>query len=178
MTNTKGNSLQLNRESPEWLPIEITEKYNKTDLTYDFCLKLFGQLEAVKREKFPIETMRQWFIEFVRRGWTRQMLQKRYDALLSTKIFGIEKLDFADWVNAVEVYALDEVQVMVNNKVNALIVRGNMLKDKKIELTEEEKREIDLAIAKETELKYKSGWFEARETYQEERRRLFEERFK
>jgi hypothetical protein len=150
-----------------------------TDLTYDpFCTSLFAKLEAAKREEFPKESLRVWFLEFIRRGWTKKMLLERYDALLSTKIFGIQKLEIADFINAVPVYAQDEVNIMVNRKVDDLIQKGNYLKDKEYVLTEDEKKTIELAVAKECEMKYKNGFYEKRETFAEERRRLFEEKFK
>jgi len=173
----QGNSLQLNRPSPEWLPIELTGKYNETDLTYEFCLRLFGQLEAVKREKFPSETMRQWFIEFVRRGWTKLMLMERYKGLLSTKIYGIEKLDIADWINAVEVFALDEVRLMVNRKIETLITRGRFLKDKEVELTDEDKKAMELAAAKDAEFDFKNRYSEKLNDYREERRKQLSSKY-
>ena len=178
LTNTKGNSLRLNRPAPEWLPSEITESFNKTDLTYDFCLKVFGQIEAAKREKIPVETMRQWFIEFVRKGWTKKMVKSRYDALLNSKIYGIDKLEMSDWINAVHVYGQDEVKILVQREINRLVQRGNFLKNKKIELTEEDKQAIDLAEAKQAELKYLNGLYESRQTYQQERREMWEKKFK
>jgi len=122
--------------------------------------------------------MRQWFIEFVRKGWTKKILQERYDALLDTKIYGIEKLEIADFVNAVNVYSQEEMNIHVQRKVDSLIQRGNYLKDKDYVLTEEDKKAIELAIANECEMKYKNGFYEARETFSQERRRLFEEKFK
>lgn len=178
LTNINKNSIQLNRDAPEWLPIEITEQYNKTDLGYDFCLKLFGQLEAVKREKFPPETMRQWFIEFVRKGWTKKMVQKRYDALLGTKIYGIEKLEFADWVNAVEVFGYDEMNLKVERKINSMIHRGAFLKSHPdIELTEEDKKCLELEIAHELEFKRTNDLLDKKETWKQERKRLIMEKY-
>jgi hypothetical protein len=140
-------------------------------LTYEFCISLFIRLEAAKREKFPPDTIRIWFVEFIRRGWTKKMLQARYDNLLGTKIFGKENIEFADWVNAVPVMAIDEVNKLVKDKINATITRGRFLKDKKIELTEEEKKEVDFVVAREIEMGYERGWFEARDSYKEERRK-------
>lgn len=172
-TLTNGNAkLELREEKcPTWFPVQYNEKWNGTDLTFEYCIKLFANIEAAKREKIPMETARQWFIEFVRRGWNKKMLQKRYDALLSAKIYGIEKLEFSDWVNAVPVMAMDEVNILVKQKIDSMIQRGKYLKDKKTELTESEKQEVDLAVAKEIELGYNAGWYEARETYQQERKR-------
>lgn len=169
---------QVNQvQAPIWFPLQFQSEYDKTDLVYDpFCLKLFAQLEAVKREKFPVETMRQWFIEFVRRGWTKKMLQARYDALLATKIYGVEKLDFADWVNAVPVMAMDEVNLLVKQRIEEMITKGRFLKNKKVELTEEEKQYVELAISKEIEFRYTRDKFEAQETYAQEQRRLRREK--
>ena len=158
-------------KAPQWFPVQYDDKWNKSDLTFEFCVKLFMNVEAAKREKIPQETARVWFIEFIKRGWNKAMLMERYNALLSTKIYGIEKLEFADWVNAVQVYAVDEVNNMVKNKIESIIAKGKYLKDKKIELTAEEKQAVDLAVAKEIELGYNAGWYEARETYQQERRK-------
>lgn len=175
LTNTLVNVKQVNRlDTPAWFPIQFQSEYNKTDLEYDpFCLKLFAQVEAVKREKLAPETMRQWFIEFIRRGWTKSILQKRYDALLSTKIFGIEKLEIADWINSVEVYSIEEVQIMIKQRVEAMITKGNFLKDKKVELTDEEKKCVDLWASQDAELKYKREKSEAMDNRRNVRREIF-----
>jgi hypothetical protein len=117
-------------------------------------------------------------MEFIRRGWTRKTVKERYEALISTKIFGIQKLEIADWINALPVFTQDEVNQMVQRRVDYLIQRGNFLKDKDYILTEDDKKAIELAVANECEIKYKSGFYEARENYAQERRRLFEEKFK
>lgn len=176
LTSGNENSIQLNREAPEWLPIEITEQYNQTDITYDFCIQLYGRLEAAKREKIPMETARQWFIEFVRRRWTKAMLIKRYDALLCTKIFGVDKLEISDWINAVETFSVDELNSRLKLKIDSMILRGNYLKDKNVELTDEDKKCIDLWASQEAELQYKREKAEATESRKEERKRIFYER--
>lgn len=153
------------------MPVQFNELWHKTDLTFEYCVKLFAQIEAAKREKIPMETARQWFIEFVRRGWTKKMLSERYKALLSTKIYGIEKLEIADWINSVQVYAIDEVNIMIKQRIDDMLAKGRYLKNKEPELTEEEKQAVDLVLAKEIELGYYRNWSEARETYQQERKR-------
>ncbi len=162
-----------NEKVPEWLPIQFADNYEKTDLTYKFCLKIFGQLQAAKRENFPPETMRQWFIEFIKRGWNKAMVQKRYDALLGTKIFGVDKLDIADWVNAVSVYGEDEMNVLLDRRIENMINKGRMLKNQKIELTELEKKSIELALAKEIQLELNNQRYEAMENYKNELREIY-----
>ena len=86
----------------KWLPDYVRQEYIYTDLTYGFCLKLFAQLEAAKREKFPEMTMRIWFVEFIKLGWTKEIVQQKYDLIIRLKIYGVEKLDIADWINVKE----------------------------------------------------------------------------
>lgn len=63
---------------------------------------LFVQLEAAKREKFPPETTRQWFIQFIKAGWTKEIISMKVELLMKVKVYGIEKLEIADWINAEE----------------------------------------------------------------------------
>lgn len=81
------------------------------------------------------------------------MLQKRYEALLSKQIYGVERLDFADWVNAVPVYGLDEVNLMVDRKIESILQRGKFLRNKEIALTDDDKKFIECSILKEEENK-------------------------
>jgi hypothetical protein len=177
-TDQKSKQLTTKKEIPKWLGSELFDNYKKTDLTFEYCLDLFARIEAAKREKFPPETMRIWFTEFIRRGWTKKILLKRYQALLSTKIFGIEKLDFADWVNAVEVMAMDEVNKMVDDRINSKIQRGNYLRNANIELTPEEKRLVDLSVSKQIELQYQNRRYELMEQAAEELKKAYLESLK
>ena len=101
------------------------------------------------------------------------MLMKRYNALLATKIYGIERLEISDWINAVEVFAQDEVDLIIGRRIDSMVQRGNFLKDKKVELSEEDKRCIDLWAAQDAELKYKREKAEAIEDRRNERREIF-----
>lgn len=167
-------------DPPTWLSPEAQRNWDKTDLTFEFCIKLFAQIEAAKREKIPPETARQWFIEFIRRGWTKKMLQDRYDALMTTKIYGIEKLEIADWINAIQVYAIDEVNLMIKDRINNLIQQGRLLKDKKPECnyTEAEKKKILLYEAEQIKQNNIREQYEANEDWlKQERMRIKKEIF-
>lgn len=171
LANGNQNLTLRTDKAPTWFPVQYERKFHETDLTFEYCIKLYMNIEAGKREKIPQETGRIWFIEFVKRGWTKRMLQTRYEALISTKIFGVEKLDFADWVNAVPVMGMDEVNLLVKQRIDAIIQRGKYLKDKEVVLTEADKQAVDLVLAKEMELGYYNKKNEALETYQQERKR-------
>lgn len=153
MTAKAQQLVKTDKTVPDWFPADSIALYHQTDLTYEFCLGIFAKVEATKRENFAKETMRLWFIEFIKRGWTKAMLQKRYEALLSKQIYGVERLDFADWVNAVPVYGLDEVNLMVDRKIESILQRGKFLRNKEIALTDGDKKFIECSILKEEENK-------------------------
>ena len=52
-----------------------------------------------------------------------------------------------------------------------MILRGNYLKDKNVELTDEDKKCIDLWASQEAELQYKREKAEATESRKEERKK-------
>lgn len=164
-----------NLEIPEWLPPDLFNNFNETDLEFHpFCTELFAKLEAAKRENFPKETMRVWFIEFVRRGWTKKMVLERYNALLTTKIYGVEKLDFADWANVVETFAKDEMQLLVKQQIESMLQRGRYLlanKEKVIQLTDENKKSIDVALAKEIEFELRNEKYRIIDDYKVNRKK-------
>lgn len=163
---------------PEWIPKKYQGYYNDTDLEYHpFCTEMFAKLEAAKRDTFSKETMRVWFVEFIKRGWTKKMIAKRYNALLSKPIYGKDNIEFADWVNAVPVMAMDEIEGLVEQRINTIIQRGRFLKDKEVELSEADKKAIDVAMMKEVEMKHKAGAYDKAESYQDERRKYWKGKF-
>jgi hypothetical protein len=98
--------------------------------------------------------------------------------LLDTKIYGVEKIDIADWVNAVQVFSQEECNQIVKNQIQYLIGRGNFLKDKEIVLSEEDKRAVDLALAKQYEAGYTTNYYSKLDDYKTERRKEWEAKFK
>ncbi len=57
-------------------------------------------MQAAKRDTIPIPTMKVWFVEFVKLGWTKFIFDRQYDALMSSDIIGYAiKIDH--WINAV-----------------------------------------------------------------------------
>jgi len=175
MINTKANLVRYEKHLIDWLPKELDEKYHSTNLDYEFCLKLFMQLEAAKRDTIPRETMRQWFMEFIRKGWTKKVVQARYDALISSKIYG-NAIKFDDWVMAVPVFGADEVNILVQQRINTMIQRGRsvQIKGRELELpelTEEDKIAHQLAAANEILFYYQNQLYEAIEVYKEQVRK-------
>ncbi|HUX93842.1 MAG TPA: hypothetical protein VMV36_08535 [Ignavibacteriaceae bacterium] len=117
-----------------------------------------------------------WYKEFLSLGWTRKIFDKQFESVKRATLYN--RIDLENWLNTPLMYSENDFEVEVSRRINRLIQRGNFLKDKDYVLTEEDKKAIELAIANECEMKYKNGFYEARETFSQERRRLFEEKFK
>ena len=117
-----------------------------------------------------------WYKEFLSLGWTRKIFDKQFESVKRATLYN--RIDLENWLNTPLMYSENDFEVEVSRRINRLIQRGNFLKDKDYVLTEEDKKAIELAIANECEMKYKNGFYEARETFSQERLRLFEEKFK
>jgi hypothetical protein len=174
----KKDQLELRKKKPrlEWLPVQYEEKYYSTDLIYSFCVGLFGRLEAAKRDDIPEATMRQWFMEFIRAGWTKEMVKTRYDGVMRAKKFGA--IDFSDWVNAVPVYADDEVRIMIGQKIDSIIQRGKYLlanKEKFLLLNDEDKQALDIALVKEVEFELRNEKLKIIDEYNDHRKKQLRE---
>jgi hypothetical protein len=165
LTSTSENSQQKKDQIEfkkkkrviSWLPIQFDNNYYSTDLEYSFCVELFGQLEAAKRDDIPETTMRQWFIEFIKAGWTKEMVKQRYEGVLRSPKYGA--IDFHEWVTAVPVYSEDETRLIIKQKIDAIIQRGKYLlanKEKFMDLTDADKQAIDVALCKEVEFEIRN----------------------
>lgn len=177
LVNTQENLPQLEKQALEWLPKELNSVYQSTDLDYGFCLKLFAQLEAAKRDKIPPETMRQWFIEMIRRGWTNKMVQERYDNVLGSKMYGATS--FSDWINSVEVYGMDEIKLIIKQKIDSMIERGRMLNaslNRNPELSNDDKKAIDLYAFTIVKSRIANNYYDAREKRKEEQIKFWEKK--
>ena len=103
MTSKQQNeNLQLSlKEIPEWFPEDLTEDYQQSDFAYDYFLLRLDEMAAAKRDTIPIETRRVWFIEFVKRGWTKYIFDMQFDALMETEISG-HAIRIDDWLRAMK----------------------------------------------------------------------------
>lgn len=102
------------------------------------------------------------------------MVTDRYEAVLRSPKYGA--IDFSDWVRAVPVFAVDEVQAMVKDRIEAIITKGKFLKNKKVELTEEDKQAIDVATSKELEFEKINEKRRLADDYRENKKQRIERR--
>ncbi len=175
LTSIKKNLPQKEKQKKkpklDWLPGKYQDKYESTDLLYSYCIELFARLEAAKRDNIPETTMRTWFIEFIRMGWTQKMVAKRFNVLLRSPKYGA--IDLSDWVNAVPVYGEDEVMRIVKDKINEIKQRGKYLLEHKEEftvLTTEDIDAIEVALEKELSFALMNEKMKKIDEYKEKRR--------
>jgi len=131
------------------------------------------------REDIPETTMRSWFIEFIKAGWTKQIVQRRYKGLIRKPKFG--SIDFSNWVNAVPVYAEDEIMILVGQRMDAIIKKGEQLiknKVKILSLTDEEKRIIEVTLSNELKAIMLNERLRAIDDYKDKRRERLRNKMK
>ena len=170
-TNTNQNLKVYTKAEtkPYFINSELQPYYEQTDLELFYVFDCCKSLKPLKGIDVNSQQVEFWYKEFIRMGWKRQDFDRQFEAIKRTTLYN--RIDFETWVKTEIMYNEIDLKVRLNELINDKIQRGKYLKDKKIELTPEEKQEVDLAVAKEIELGYQSGWYEARETYQQERRR-------
>lgn len=157
-----------NEPKPKCITPELEEYYEQTDLSLQYVYDCCKTLKPLKGIDVNAQQVQFWYVEFIKMGWKKKDFDKQFESVKRATLFG--RLDFETWVKTEMMYNEIDFAKKLSEMIDAKIIRGKYLKDKKIELTDAEKKEVDLAIAKEIELGYHSGWYEARETYQQERR--------
>ena len=56
-------------------------------------------MQAAKRDTIPLPTMKVWFTEFIKLGWTKYKFDIQYDALMASDILGYA-IRIDHWINA------------------------------------------------------------------------------
>ena len=85
----------------DFIPAELTEKYQASDLEYNYCVVKFSEMAAIKRDNIPTPTMKLWFVEFIKLGWTKVKFDQQYEALTGSDILGYA-IRIDHWINAVK----------------------------------------------------------------------------
>ncbi len=100
-------SQQSLKSTLDFIPADIEEKYQKSDLDYKYCVAKFSEMAAIKRDNIPIPTMKLWFIEFIKLDWNKYKFDLQYDALLSSDILGYA-IRIDHWINAVKELSINQ----------------------------------------------------------------------
>lgn len=86
---------------PNFVPADIADKYQKSDLDYKYCVVKFSEMQSAKRDSIPIPTMKLWYIEFIKRDWNKYKFDTQFEALMETDILGYS-IRIDHWLNAVK----------------------------------------------------------------------------
>jgi len=117
-----------------------------------------------------------WYTEFIKMGWKKKDFDRQLKTVKRATLYN--RIDLENWLSTEIMYNQIDLRLAIDRAVNSLIAKGNYLKDKEYELTEEDKKAVDLALANEYKFKYENSGWEARDNYQTERRKMWEDKFK
>lgn len=167
--NSAVSTNKKKESKPKFIHGDLERYYEKTDLelAYVFdCCKTLKPLKGIDVNNQQVEF---WYKEFIRMGWKKKHFDKQFEVVKRANLFG--RIDFASWLQTEIMYNEIDLLNRLDEIIEGKIQRGKFLKDKEAELSEEDKKAIDLAVAKEIELGYQNGWYEKRDSYQEERKK-------
>lgn len=112
---------------------ELEALYFQTDLEFRYVWQNILQIQALRRDKIPDETIWAWFREFLRLGWKQADFDRALQNVKSAKIYGA--IDFRNFLEAEPLYTAAEVELKVRERVNQTIRRGeHILKNAKLEI--------------------------------------------
>lgn len=73
-------------------------------------------MEAARQENFALETVRVWYDEMQKRGWTEEFFLHRVRAVMDSKPFGATK--FFEFVDADALYTEEEKNLAVETEID------------------------------------------------------------
>ena len=150
--------------------------YNKTDLEFKYVYEQCLILVPLKGIEINRQMIEFWFREFIKAGWNKKWFGKQLKAVKQRKLFN--RLDIADWFEAEIMYTELDFNIMVDRKIARLLQRGEFLKNHpEVELSDEDKKCVELELAQEQIFKSSADYYANRESYKEEQKRKFNERF-
>ena len=154
----------------------LVEFYDKTDLDFTYVLGQCKILKPLKGIEITLQMVEFWYREFIRAGWNKKWFDKQLKAVKQKQLFN--RIDIADWFSAEVMYSELDFNQRVNRKIEQMIQRGEFLKTHpEIELTEEDKKCLELEIAHELEFKRTNDLLDKKETCKQERKRMILEKY-
>ncbi len=99
MLTQSQTNLTNTKVTLDFFPKDLIEKYHKSNLEYDYCVEKFSEMQAAKRDSIPVPTMKIWYIEFIRLGWTKYKFDTQYEALIQSDILGYA-IRIDHWINS------------------------------------------------------------------------------
>lgn len=148
----------------------LIEFYEKTDLEFAYCFEQCKILIPLKGIEITLQMVEFWYREFIRAGWNKKWFDQQLKAVKMKQLFN--RIDIADWFETEITFSLLDFNNRVDRKINSMIQRGQFLKaHPEIELTEEDKKCLELEIAHELEFKRTNDLLDKKEGWKQERKR-------
>lgn len=150
-TNTqKELKIYLKAEpKPAFIDSDLLPYYEQTDLTltwvYECCLSL-KPLKGIDVNDMQVEF---WYKEFIRMGWKKKDFDRQFEAIKRATLYN--RIDLENWLNTEETFNEIDFNVSVQRRVDTLIQRGNYLKESKDQLSDADKKYIQLAAVQKFE---------------------------
>lgn len=152
---------------------ELQNFYNSTDLEFAYVYDCAKSLKPLKGIDVNLQQVEFWYREFLRMGWTTQIFNKRFETIKRATLYN--RIDLENWLNSDVMYSEEDLNIAVKRKIDSMILRGEYLKDKKVELSEEDKKFVQLAELKKIEFELKNRRYELMESAAEELRKRYME---
>lgn len=156
---------------PNFINSELQDYYDATDLEAGYVFDCCKALKPLKGIDVNAQQVEFWYKEFIRMGWNKNMFNKQFDMIKRATLFN--RIDLENWLTTEIMYNEHDFNVAVKRKIEAMIAKGKFLKDKKVELSEEDKKCIDLAVSQEIEFQKRNEKLNLADDYRQERRKLF-----
>lgn len=154
----------------------LVEQYNKTDLQFDYVYENCKTLTPLKGIEINLQMVEFWFREFIKAGWTKFIFDRQLQALKYKKVFA--RIDIADWFQTEIMYNEFDFNAELTRRIIRKIQHGKYLREHpEVELSEEDKEAVELALAQEMEFKRTNEKLRLVDDYQTERRRLWNQKF-
>lgn len=132
---------------------ELIKLYESTDLRMGYAAIKIKELEPLKMVTISDLTIKAWFVEFIKNGWTKEIFDNRLEAVKRAKLFG-GVIDYQMWIDSEIKYADFEVEILIRQRIQKYISRGHRIKrilEAGVQLSEEEKQYCELANTQELE---------------------------
>ena len=167
--NTNQNLKVFTKQEPKpsCINSDLQQYYDNTDLSMQYVFDACKTLKPLKGIDVNAQQVEFWYVEFIKMGWTKKTFDEQFEAIKRAMLYN--RIDFENWVSTERLYNKYDLNRNLDKRINNLIQKGNFLKGKTVELSEEEKTAIDLAEAKETVFKYESEYYTKRDEWRTER---------
>lgn len=154
----------------------LIEFYEKTDLSMTYCYAQCMTLIPLKGIEINLQMVEFWYREFIKAHWSKIIFDRQLKAVKNKTVYG--RIDIADWFETEIMYNEFDLNQELKRRIESMIIRGKYLKEHpEIELSEDDKKSIELEIQQEFEFKRLNDYYGKKDNYKEERRRAWEQKF-